>query len=76
MSSREEDNGSVSNGWTCGYCPMPARGPPHFHKHMNASKALAHVLRIKGRSISACKGNIPYAKKEQYKALYNAGRLK
>ena len=24
MSLREEANGSVSNGWTCGYCPMPA----------------------------------------------------
>ena len=76
MSVREEDNGVHSNGWTCGHCPMPARGPPHFHKHVNASKALAHVLKLKGQSVSACKGNIPYAKKVQYKALYNAGRLK
>ena len=77
MSVREEDNGVHSNGWTCGHCPsMPARRPPHFHKYVNASKALAHVLRLKGQSVSACKGNIPYAKKVQYKALYNAGRLK
>ena len=76
MSTREEANGVFSNGWTCGYCPMPARGPPHFHKHLNASKALAHVLRIKGQSVSACKGNIPYNKKVQYKCLYNAGQLK
>ena len=70
MSSREGDNGSFFNGWTCSYCPMPARGPPHFFKHLNASKALAHVLKIKGKSVSACKGNIPFAKKVQYKALY------
>jgi hypothetical protein len=25
MSSREEANGLVSNGWTFGYCPMPVR---------------------------------------------------
>ena len=55
---------------------MPARGPSHFFKHLNATKALAHVLRIKGASVSACKGNIPFAKKMQYKALYNAGRVK
>jgi hypothetical protein len=55
---------------------MPAREPPHFHKHLNASKALAHVLRIKGQRVSVCKGIIPYIKKVQYKVLYNAGRLK
>ena len=51
MSVREEDDGVHTNGWTCGHCPMPARGPPHFHKHVNASKALAHVLRLKGQSV-------------------------
>jgi len=76
MMSREGDNGLLIHGWTCNYCPMPARGPPHFFKHLNATKALAHVLRIKGASVSACKGNIPFAKKMQYKALYNAGRVK
>jgi len=55
---------------------MPARGPSHFFKHLNATKALAHVLRIKGASVSACKGNIPFAKRVQYKALYNTGRVK
>jgi len=43
---------------------------------LNASKALAQVLRIKGQSVSACKGNIPHNKKVQYKGLYNAGQLK
>jgi len=76
MSSREGDDGSLIHGWTCNYCPMPARGPSHFFKHLNATKALAHVLRIKGASVSACKGNIPFAKRVQYKALYNTGRVK
>ena len=78
MSVCDEDNGVHSNGWTCGHCPMSARGPPHFHKHVNASKALAHLLKLKGQSVSACKGkgNIPNVKKVQYKALYNAGQLK
>ena len=76
MGSREGDNGSLIHGWTCNYCPMPARGPPHFFKYLNATKALAHVLRIKGASVSACKGNIPFAKRVQYKALYNTGRVK
>ena len=76
MSSREGDNGLLVHGWTCGHCPMPAQGPANFFKHLNATKALAHVLRIKGASVSACKGNIPFPKRVQYKALYNAGRVK
>ena len=63
MSVREEDNGVHSNGWTCGHCPMPARGPPHFHKYLNASKALAHVLKLKGQSVSACKVKFPMQKR-------------
>ena len=74
--TREEEDGKISHGWTCGYCPMPARGPPKFRMHINATKALCHVLRLKGNSVSICKGIIPPAKKIQYKALYNAGRVR
>ena len=61
--THEEEEGKVVSGWSCVYCPYPARGPPKFHKHINATKALAHVLIMKGHNISICKGVIPYAKK-------------
>ena len=43
-----EEEGKVVSGWSCGYCPRPAQGPPKFHKHINATKAHAHVLKMKG----------------------------
>ena len=50
--THEEEEGKVVSGWSCVYCPYPARGPPKFHKHINATnKALAHVLKLKGCNI-------------------------
>ena len=39
-------------------------------------KALHHVLKNPGQNIKLCKGNIPFQKKQQYKALYNLGIIK
>jgi hypothetical protein len=39
-------------------------------------KALHHILKNPGQNIKLCKGNIPFQKKQQYKALYNLGIIK
>jgi hypothetical protein len=39
-------------------------------------KALHHVLKNPGQNIKLCKSNIPFQKKQQYKALYNLGIIK
>ncbi len=34
LATCEMEEGKVVCGWSCGYCPHPARGPPKFHKHI------------------------------------------
>jgi hypothetical protein len=74
----QEDNfGKNIGGWTCAYCPCPGNVAGYvFRKSVNATKALAHVLKIKGQDVAICKGVIPYPKKKAYKALYNANQIK
>jgi hypothetical protein len=65
------------SGWTCAYCPCPGNvGGYILHKTVNATKALCHVLKLRGNAVGTCKGIIPYAKKRAYKALYNANQIK
>ncbi|KAL3766558.1 hypothetical protein ACHAWU_007798, partial [Discostella pseudostelligera] len=45
----------INGGWECGYCP-PAS---NFFKGENATKALYHVLKIKGHNVRPCDGCIP-----------------
>jgi hypothetical protein len=74
----QEDNfGKNIGGWTCAYCPHPGDvGGYVIRKSINATKALAHVLKIKGQDVPICKGVIPYPKKKVHKALYNANQIK
>ena len=51
-------------GWKCGWCD-------NFYSGQNATKALAHVLRITGKSIIACSGKIPVAYSQRYGDLYS-----
>ena len=73
LTSREVTDSVFVSGWTCGHCPCPPQGAANFFKHQNATKALHHVLKNPGQNIKLCKGNIPFQKKQQYKALYNLG---
>jgi hypothetical protein len=61
-----EVGGKYVSGWTCGHCPHPTQGPLYMFKHVNATKALHHVLKMPNQNIRPCKGNIPYPKKVQY----------
>ncbi len=71
------NEGKYVVGWTCGWCPAPARGAPdNFFRHNNAFKALRHVLKIPDHGIRICLGVIPHGKKVAYKALYNTKMLK
>jgi hypothetical protein len=74
----QEDNfGKNIGGWTCAYYPHPGNvGGYVFRKSVNATKALVHVLKIKGQDVAICKGVIPYPKKKAYKALYSANHIK
>ncbi len=74
----QEDNfGKNIGGWTCAYCPCSGNvGGYIFCKSVNATKALAHFLKIKGQDVAICKGVIHYPKKKVYKALYNANQIK
>jgi hypothetical protein len=44
----ETDNaGKTTTGWTCAYCPHPRSiGGPVFWETVNATKALAHVMKL------------------------------
>lgn len=71
------NEGKYVIGWTCGWCPAPARGSPdNFFRHNNAFKALRHVLKIPDHGIRICLGVIPHGKKMAYKALYNTKLLR
>ncbi len=73
ITMQEDDFGKNIGGWTCAYCPCPGNvGGYVFCKSVNATKALAHILKIKGQDVAICKGVIPYPKKKAYKSLYNA----
>ena len=76
LALREVTDGVFVSGWTCGHCPRPPPGAENSFKHQNAKKALHHVLKNPGQNIKLCKGNIPFQKKQQYKALYNLGIMK
>ena len=66
-----DDNGKAFLGWTCGWCPRGNDGSePIPFRTMNATKALAHVVKVAGYDIRPCRGNITAAKSNQYKALY------
>ena len=76
LASCEVTDGVFVSGWTCGHCPCPPRDAAKFFKHQNATKALHHVIKNPGQNIKLCKGNIPFQKKQQYKALYNLGIMR
>ena len=66
-----DDNGKTFAGWTCGWCPLGNDGSqPKPFRSMNATKALVHVAKVAGYDIRPCRGHIPAAKSNQYKALY------
>lgn len=66
-----DDNGKAFAGWTCGWCPLGNDGSqPKPFRSMNATKALVHVAKVAGYDIRPCRGHIPAAKSNQYKALY------
>jgi hypothetical protein len=66
--SIDSDGKSIS-GWTCGWCPSDD-GNPQFFKSVNATKALCHVLNVRGQDIRLCRGDIPDKNVAQYRALY------
>ena len=77
VKTQEDEFGKLISGWTCAYCPRPGNvGGYVFRKSVNATKALAHVLKLKGQDVALCRGIIPYQKKMAYKALYNINRVK
>jgi hypothetical protein len=55
------------DGWECGWC-----GKIFASKH--ASRALRHVLKIKGGNIAVCKAAILDKFLKRYQALYDSGR--
>ena len=67
-SSIDIDGKSIS-GWTCGWCPSDD-GNPQFFKSVNATKALCHVLKVRGQDIRLCRGEIPDRNVAQYRSLY------
>ena len=74
---QENEFGKTVSGWTCAYCPRSGNvGGYIFRKTVNATKALCHVLKLRGNAVGTCKGTIPYSKKRAYKALYNVNRIK
>jgi len=77
MTQVEIEEGVWISGWSCGHFPArPVRGAPKFFKHINATKALAHILRMKGHKISICKGSFPYEKKCSIKPCMLWGALR
>ena len=52
-------------GWSCGWCNS-------FYKGINATKALAHVLGLPGKSIAQCQGRIPAAYLQRYGDLHRS----
>ena len=77
ISMQKNEFGKAVSGWSYAYCPRRGNvGGYIFRKTVNATKALCHVLKLRGNAIGTCKGTIPYAKKRVYKALYNANRIK
>ena len=68
-----DNNGKPFAGWTCGWCPLDNDGSqPKPFRSMNATKALVHVAQVAGYDIRPCRGHIPTAKSNQYKALATA----
>ena len=65
------NDGKSVSGWTCGWCPSED-GTPQFFKSVNATKALCHVLKVKGQDIRLCRGVIPDQNVAQYWNLYVA----
>jgi len=45
-------------------------GNPQFFKLVNATKALCHVLKVRGQDIRLCRGEIPDRYVAQYRSLY------
>ena len=56
-------------GWSCGWCKS-------FYKGVNATKALAHVLGLPGKSIAHCQGKIPATFLERYGELHRSKHSK
>ena len=47
IKTQEDEFGKLVHGWTCAYCPCPGDvGGYVFRKSVNATKALAHVLKL------------------------------
>ncbi len=77
IKTREDEFGKLMSGWTCAYCPRSGNvGAYVFRKTVNATKALAHVLKFAGQDVAICRGIIPTAKKKAYRALYNLNQAK
>ncbi len=55
------------DGWKCGWCG-------NFFAPRHASRALQHVLKIKGGNIAVCKVAILDKFLKRYQALYDSGR--
>ena len=63
-------DGKSVPAWTCMWCPLKANGQAEDpFRHMNATKALAHVLKKPGCGIRACKGRIPPNFQARYEEL-------
>ena len=73
----QTDNaGTRTTRWTCTYCSQPhSISSPAFCKTVNATKALAHVMKLPGNNVALCKGDIPFAKQRQYHKFYNRALL-
>ena len=67
IKTQEDEFGKIVSGWTCDYCPCPGNvGGYVFRRSVNATKALAHVLKMAGQDVAIYKGVIPYQKKMVY----------
>ena len=69
----QRDNADkTTTGWMCAYYPCPhSIGGPVVRKTVNATKALAHLMKLLGNDVTLCQGNIPFTKQRQYQEFYN-----
>jgi hypothetical protein len=52
IATQENEFGKTVSGWTCAYCPRPGNVRGYiFLKTVNATKALCHVLKLRGNAV-------------------------
>ena len=57
------------DGWICGWCDK-------FFKPFHATRAVWHLLKLKGMGIAVCKAAITDANRQLYQVLYDCTKKK